>query len=200
MTTEISNCKSERWNITHKAVDAHICGLNFVWALPLSTRTHSCKHSQGSSHLKGTETWQRIFAIMFLLGLTWSGAAQNYAITGSVIVGGGSTSTNDAFAVTGTIGQPDAGAKMSGGNFSVEGGFWQAITLVQTPGAPLLQITRNGTQATIFWDTAVTGFILESTTSLSAPINWQPVNGVTGSQVNVPATAGAMFYRLRQAP
>jgi hypothetical protein len=124
--------------------------------------------------------------------------AQNFTITSSVISSGGGTSTNGSYSVTGTIGQPDAGAKMSGGNFSVEGGFWQAITLVQMPGAPLLQITRNGTQAAIFWDTATTGFILESTASLSAPVNWQSVGGVANNSVNVPATTGTLFFRLRK--
>jgi len=143
-------------------------------------------------------TWC-LFALAVLF-LSFTASAQNYAITSSVISSGGGTSTNANFAITGTIGQTDAGPKMSGGGFAVEGGFWQAITLVQTPGAPLLQITRNGTQATIFWDTAVTGFILESTASLSAPVNWQPVGGVANNSVNVPATTGILFFRLRQAP
>jgi hypothetical protein len=132
--------------------------------------------------------------------LTGSAQAQSYAITSSVISSGGGTSTNGSYSVTGTIGQPAAGAKMTGGNFSLEGGFWQAITLVQTPGAPLLLITRNGTQATISWDTAVTGFILQSTPSLSAPVNWQPVGGVANNSVNVPTTTGILFFRLRQVP
>jgi len=126
--------------------------------------------------------------------------AQNFAIDWFKIGGGGGTSTNGNYSITGTIGQPDAGPKMSGGNYSVESGFWQAITLVQTPDAPLLQITRNGTQATIHWDQDVTGFILEFTTSLSAPVNWQAVGGVANNSVNVSAATGRVFFRLRQAP
>jgi len=38
--------------------------------------------------------------------------------------GGGGTSTGGAFAVAGTIGQPDAGGAMTGGGFAIEGGFW----------------------------------------------------------------------------
>lgn len=127
-------------------------------------------------------------------------SAQNYTITTTVIGSGGGTSTNGNYTLTGTIGQPAAGAKLSGGSYTVDGGFWQAITLVQTPGAPLLQLTRNGTQAIISWDTAVTGFILESTPSLHAPVNWQPVGGVANNSVTVLTTTGALFFRLRQLP
>ena len=43
------------------------------------------------------------------------------------IDGGGGTSTGgDRFALSGTIGQPDAG-KMSGGAYALHGGFWPAI-------------------------------------------------------------------------
>jgi hypothetical protein len=38
-----------------------------------------------------------------------------------------------------TIGQPDAGA-MSGGNYSLTGGFWALISVVQMTGTPLLTI------------------------------------------------------------
>jgi hypothetical protein len=37
--------------------------------------------------------------------------------------GGGGTSNRESYAVSGTAGQPDAGA-MSGGNYIVTGGFW----------------------------------------------------------------------------
>jgi hypothetical protein len=48
------------------------------------------------------------------------------------IDGGGSTSIGgDRFALSGTIGQPDAG-KMSGGVYALQGGFWPAIA---APGA-----------------------------------------------------------------
>lgn len=138
--------------------------------------------------------------VLVVILCAFTARAQNYAITGSVIAGGGGTSTNGIYAITGTIGQVDAGPNMSGGNFAVEGGFWQAITLIQTPGAPFLQITRNGTQATIHWDPAVTGFNLEFTTSLSAPINWKPVGGVVNNSVAVSAATDRFFFRLRQAP
>ena len=62
--------------------------------------------------------------------------AQNYSIDWYKIAGGGGTSTNGAYSLTGTIGQPDASSAMSGGNYSVTGGFWSLISVVQTAGAP----------------------------------------------------------------
>jgi hypothetical protein len=54
-------------------------------------------------------------------------AAQDYEITRSTIDGGGvMRSTGDAFELSGTIGQPDAGV-MAGGDFELTGGFWFAL-------------------------------------------------------------------------
>src|SRR6185503_11802568 len=71
--------------------------------------------------------------------------AQTYSIDWSTIDGGGGTSTGGVYSISGTIGQPDAGPTMSGGNFSVDGGFWSLIAAVQTPGAPTLTITGTTT-------------------------------------------------------
>lgn len=61
--------------------------------------------------------------------------AQSYSIDGFTIDGGGGTSTGGVYSVSGTIGQPDAGAPMTGGQYSLTGGFWP-LYAVQTPGAP----------------------------------------------------------------
>ena len=53
--------------------------------------------------------WSLVFS------LPSSVAAQTYALDWSTIDGGGGTSTGGVYAVSGTIGQPDAG-RMSGGN------------------------------------------------------------------------------------
>src|ERR1017187_274191 len=50
--------------------------------------------------------------------------AESYSIDWSTIDGGGGVSTGGVYQVNGTIGQPDAGAAMTGGNYSVSGGFW----------------------------------------------------------------------------
>jgi hypothetical protein len=119
--------------------------------------------------------------------------AQSYSIEWFTIDGGG-TSTGGVYSVSGTIGQPDAGA-MSGGNFSVTGGFW-SLFAVQTPGAPTLKIVpATPGNATISWTPATPGFILQETISL-APTNW--VNSPSGATnpIVVPATLPTKFYRL----
>ena len=52
-------------------------------------------------------------------------AGGGYAITQSVIAGGGGTSNAGSYSVTGTISQPVAGADSIGSAFRVRGGFWQ---------------------------------------------------------------------------
>ena len=49
-----------------------------------------------------------------------------YDLTWSTIDGGGATSTGGVYAVTGTVGQPDAQVTpvMTGGPFDLTGGFW----------------------------------------------------------------------------
>jgi hypothetical protein len=48
----------------------------------------------------------------------------NWGLTWHTIDGGGGTSLGgDQFALSGTIGQPEAG-KMSGGIYALQGGFW----------------------------------------------------------------------------
>ena len=121
--------------------------------------------------------------------------AQSYSIDWHTIDGGGVTSTGGVYSVSGTLGQPDAG-KMSGGNYSIDGGFWGLNAAVQTPGAPTLTIApATPGNATLSWTPATAGFVLQETLSLS-PTNW--VNSVSGATnpVVVPATLPTKFYRL----
>src|SRR6266487_812109 len=74
-----------------------------------------------------------IAALLTLLLFALSASAQTFTIDWFSIDGGGAmNSTGERFSVVGTIGQPDAGPTMSGGNFSMAGGFWSLIAVVQT--------------------------------------------------------------------
>jgi hypothetical protein len=124
--------------------------------------------------------------------------SQSYSIHWHTIDGGGGTSTGGVFTVNGTIGQPDAGGPMTGGGYSLTGGFWALPFAVQTPGAPLLAIAPFGAgQARISWAPNTPGYVLQETLSLTSP-NW--VNSVSGAlnPVTVPATLPTKFYRLRK--
>ena len=74
--------------------------------------------------------------------------AQPYSIDWYKISGGGGTSTNGQYSLSATVGQHDAGGPMTGGTFSLTGGFW-ALFAVQTPGAPTLRIFLTTTNTAV---------------------------------------------------
>jgi hypothetical protein len=75
-----------------------------------------------------TTTIAMLLAALFAASL----AATDYDLTWHTIDGGGGTSVGGAFELSGTIGQPDA-ATMSGGGFTLAGGFWSGSTEPSTP-------------------------------------------------------------------
>src|SRR5450755_1832836 len=96
--------------------------------------------------------------LLILVTCGWLEAdAQSYSIDWYKISGGGGTSSNGQYVVSGTIGQHDASGAMSGGNYSVTGGFW-SLFAVQTPGAPLLTITYSGNQAIVSWPSSASAW------------------------------------------
>jgi hypothetical protein len=143
---------------------------------------------------------KKIFVLIALL-VSVSAHAQNYAIDWYKIAGGGGASagTNGSvvYSLSGTIGQPDASGQMTGGNFSLTGGFWSFIA-VQTPGAPLLTITCTGNQAVVSWPSLVTGWSLQTNANLNTT-NWVNYSGtiVNNTVTNSPAK-GNLFFRLKQ--
>ena len=50
-----------------------------------------------------------------------------YDVSWDTLDGGGRTSSGGRYAVSGTVGQPDAGSEMSGGSYAVIGGFWSGF-------------------------------------------------------------------------
>ena len=99
-------------------------------------------------------------------------AQPQYSIDWHKIAGGGSTSTstNSQYSLSGTIGQHDAGSPMTGGTYSLTGGFW-ALYAVQTPGAPTLAIAPAAPgQATISWTPNTPGFVLQEKNGHDHPV------------------------------
>ena len=126
--------------------------------------------------------------------------AQQYSVDWYKIAGGGGTSTGGTYSVSGTIGQPDAGVAMNGGNYSLTGGFWALISVVQTPGAPALFISYSGSTVTVYWQN-VSGWNLQQNNDLTQPANWSASGGVTTSNgtnhLNVVNPSGNLFFRLQ---
>ena len=66
---------------------------------------------------------KRALATGFVL-VAGAATAQPFEITRSTIDGGGGTISSGSYTLTGTIGQPDAGATLASGTLELRGGFW----------------------------------------------------------------------------
>lgn len=77
-----------------------------------------------------------------------------------------------------------------------QGPHFYGVTLQQTSlPAPQLHIAQAGSQVTIWWDVAISGFTLQSATNLVNP-DWTTVPGVSGNSVTLNNPSGNAFYRL----
>lgn len=128
--------------------------------------------------------------------------AQNFSVDWYKFSGGGGTSTGASFSVSGTIGQPDATANsaLTGGNFSLTGGFW-SLYAVQQAGFPTLYIHSSAPNtAVVFWQNI--GNCSLQTNGNLATTNWGDYGGSialingTNNATFAPAT-GNRFFRLR---
>jgi hypothetical protein len=143
-----------------------------------------------------------IITSVTLLVLSLAAAQAQYSLDWSTIDGGGGTSTGGVYSVNGTIGQPDAGV-MSGGNYTLQGGFWGVVSAVQAPGAPYLWVSLSSTNTVVvWWALSETSWVLQATTNLVTPSSiWTPRSYVTNGAncVYIESTpAGNCFYRLKQ--
>jgi hypothetical protein len=128
-------------------------------------------------------------------------AYAQYEITSWTIDAGGGQSTGSVYAVTGTIGQPDAGTH-TGGSYAFIGGFWSFATVIQSDEVPLLHITHANAQVILAWPNASTGYQLQLSPSLSTPL-WADVPqapAIVGEekQVTLSVEPGLRFFRLRK--
>ena len=140
------------------------------------------------------------FSLLLVGGLSVSALplpAAPYEITFFSIDGGGGTSSGGSYTLSGTIGQPDAGA-MSGGSFILEGGFWGGAFAVQQVGAPSLQIARDlSGNVIISWVPDGGGFALQFSDDLASPL-WGDAPSGGQNPVLLPATLTTRFYRLKR--
>jgi hypothetical protein len=62
--------------------------------------------------------------VVLLLAMTWSArAVDGFDLSWWTVDGGGGSATGDTYTLTGTAGQPDAGA-LTSGQYTLGGGFW----------------------------------------------------------------------------
>ena len=127
--------------------------------------------------------------------------AQSYSIAWYKIAGGGGTSmgTNGGtvYSISGTMGQPDASTAMTGGNYSLTGGFWSLVSVV----GPLLTISHSGNSVIVSWP-ATAGYTLQQNNNLAVSAGWAttgyPVttNANGTSSITITPPAGNLFFRL----
>jgi hypothetical protein len=141
---------------------------------------------------------KKIFAISIsLLWLSLAAHAQSYSIDWYKIAGGSGVSSNAPYQLSGTIGQQDASGQMTGGNYSVTGGFWSLIA-VQTPGAPLVTITYTNNQVIVSWPSSLTNWTLQTNGNVTTT-NWVNYTGtVFNNTITNSPPKGNLFFRLTQ--
>jgi len=151
--------------------------------------------------LAQSKTWRIFGALLTFLALTISIRAQTYSIDWYKIAGGGGTSTGATFQVSGTIGQPDASVAMSGGSYSLTGGFWSLIAVVQTAGLPNLTISHSGNSVIISWPNTGS-YTLQQNANLALANGWttsgysiSTSNGT--NSITITSPTGGLFFRLR---
>ena len=139
-------------------------------------------------------------ALLLFLAITIPARAQTYSIDWYKISGGGGASSGGDYSVSGTIGQPDASPAMNGGSYSVTGGFWSLIAVVQSAGLPNLSITHVGNSVIVSWPNTGT-YTLQQNNNLAVSAGWTASgysittsNGTTSITITPPT--GNLFFRL----
>jgi hypothetical protein len=142
------------------------------------------------------------FTFMIWLAPVTSAFTQHYDIDWWTVDGGGATSSGGVYSVSGTIGQPDA-VLMSGGNFTLAGGFWSIVISGFTPEIPSIGIACMPSAVRLSWSPSATGFVLEQAPHLTTPIPWTQLltpylTNVDEVYVLLPIVGESKFYRLRK--
>ena len=135
-----------------------------------------------------------------LLALAGMKASAQFTIDSFTIDGGG-TSTGGAFALSGTIGQPDAGT-MSGGNYSLAGGFWGVSPTPPPVGSVIIKVCVVGSEVRLRF-TGIPGriYYVERAHSVTGP--WpetlaaitMPIDGVVEFVDTTAFSFSQSFYR-----
>jgi hypothetical protein len=126
--------------------------------------------------------------------------AQSYSIGWYKVSAGGGTSSNGQYTVSGTIGQHDAGGPLTGGGYSVTGGFWPPVSVVQTPGLPNLTISIVGPNSVVVSWPKTGSYTLQQNSNLAGG-SWS-TSGYTISTANgtnsitITPPTGKLFFRL----
>jgi hypothetical protein len=139
--------------------------------------------------------------LLFVVLIAGASFCQEYSIAWHKVAGGGGTRSGGSYQVGGTIGQADASGAMSGGVYSLTGGFWSFISVVQTAGLPSLTITRSGNSIIVTWPNTA-NYTLQQNSNLAESASWMAsgysissnANGTNSITITPPT--GNLFFRL----
>jgi hypothetical protein len=131
-------------------------------------------------------------------------AAQDFEMDWYAVAAGGGEGSGGDFALSATVGQPEAG-DMAGGDFALTGGFWSIVSETEPPPAFSLTVSLSDGDLVISWpQTGSAGFLLQEAITLAAPgLTWNTVDVTPQTSngtktVRLPLTTGSRFYRLHQ--
>jgi hypothetical protein len=147
--------------------------------------------------------WPKLAMVAIVPAILCLGAAaQNYSTDWSKVAGGGGTSSNAQYVVSGTIGQPDAGVAMSGGSYSLTGGFWSLVAVVETVGLPNLSIGHSGNSIIVSWPNTES-CMLQTNNNLATVSGWKAYGGTLNTSngtnsITISPPTGKLFFRLSQ--
>ena len=134
----------------------------------------------------------RLLCLSLLLPLSTQSQGEEFSVDFFLVEGVPGASMNDEFSFTASIGQLDAGT-LSGGEFTVEGGFSSIVASLQPPTLTITPAAPG--QVTISWSPETTGVVLQETTSLSSG-NWTNSPSGETNSITVTITGDMKFYRL----
>jgi hypothetical protein len=132
----------------------------------------------------------------WILGSCAIGQAQSHSVTWYSLDSGGGNSSGGRFSLSGTLGQLDAGI-LSGGLFTLAGGFWALTPDTKATNVPTLFISRSAGQILVSWVPALSGYVLQTNSGLTAAGWGDSVTGTT-NPATVGANTPALFFRLRK--
>jgi hypothetical protein len=119
-----------------------------------------------------------------------------------VIAAGGGTSTGGNIRIDGTVGEVSASQTQSGGQFTLNGGFWNTLTSTQTPmlvqlSSPIFNVGEGGgsAQVTIVRTNASGVSSVDYQTSDPAGLtNCNVVNGIASARCDYTVVVGTLRF------
>ncbi|RLC76863.1 MAG: hypothetical protein DRI61_12530 [Chloroflexi bacterium] len=81
---------------------------------------------------------------LFLFATIALANPDGYSLTWWTVDGGGGRSAGSGYILNGTIGQPDAGPKLQGGDYTLQGGFWPGGAMVTPEYEIFLPLVLRG--------------------------------------------------------